>query len=81
MSTSLNWISVKDRLPEPGQLVLTWRPTGWRQHKLGIHTYEQDFSATRCDWWIGDTNHMVDDGAVTHWATLPAGPDGGANAE
>lgn len=76
MSTPIKWISVKDRLPEPGLRVLTWNHKGWRRYKLGIHNYERDYSATKCDWWIGDQNHRVDDGYVTHWAELPPGPGG-----
>ena len=72
MSTQqkIEWIKATDRLPEPGQLVLTWYPKGWRQHKLGLHTYERNFPGTGCDWWIGSQNHMVHDGSVTHWARI-----------
>lgn len=79
MSTPINWISVEDRLPEPGQRVLTWRPGAWRDYCVGLHRYERDYARTKLDWWIGQgsgDNWALRDNRVTHWAPLPDGPGG-----
>ena len=61
------WISVKDRLPDDGQLVLTWN-----QEDVNVDVYA----------WIGDyygigfmKDLMTEGFKVTHWMALPDPPE------
>ena len=64
--TIQEWISVDDRLPEMGQIVLV---SGKR------HATSGQFTGTRSDprhwWWKGNTYKYV-----THWMPLPQPPKG-----
>ncbi len=67
------WISVEDRLPEPGQRVLWWLS---KRQQVAL-TYIGDHSASR---W---PNPWARDKGVTHWMPLPEPPPGqrGASGE
>lgn len=61
----MQWISIEERLPRPGELVLAWCT-------LGV-VFGYGFAK-----WIPEHNVFVDEvGAavrVTHWTMLPAPP-------
>ena len=70
----INWISVKDRLPKDGERVITWTDLYrdlsplYEKLSIGIHTYFSEYAHDPEAWWIGGTNHLVEDGVITHWA-------------
>lgn len=67
---SEEWISVKDRLPEEGTLVLTYGPNGIPTYKVD---YKIDFPAENPPYVWG--NQLVDEyEIVTHWMPLPEPP-------
>lgn len=65
--TVQEWISVKDRLPEHGDIVVVW------------HTYmEHPFVCQwdeRSDCWI-DNKWIFGRNTITHWCYLPQPPKG-----
>ena len=66
--TVQEWIPVKDRLPEHGDVVMVW------------HTYmERPFVCQwdeRSDCWIDD-KWAFGRNTITHWCRLPQSPKGG----
>lgn len=58
------WISVEDKLPEDGQLVLSVR----RGDCFDLCFYDHGTSM----WWIDDATYSVK--MITHWMPLPAPP-------
>ena len=63
------WISVKDRLPEFGENVLTYSP-------------EEKVSPKYCNAYIGENGEWIERsfferplGKVTHWMPLPEPPE------
>lgn len=75
------WISVKDRLPDPGQEVLVIAH-GWSNRLLYIGSYQKVGAET--SWLTGVTSKASDwllwgwcylrDPEVTHWRELPDPP-------
>lgn len=65
------WVSVHERLPEPGETVLIWLHGGPDVAWLGLATDQQ--KAWCHDYW--DTRIPVADGIITHWHPLPPPPD------
>ena len=59
------WISVKDRLPEDGQIVLTYK-----NGICDIQTYEARRNGWLCKGWFWSM------ATVTHWMTMPQPPKG-----
>jgi hypothetical protein len=81
-TTCIRWISIKDatkdRWPEDRQRVLTYCPRRKYANvdvSISVHTFYEEFSASRERWFIGDTNHLADEMDITHWAKLPRGPE------
>ena len=66
---SSGWISVTDRLPEPGQMVLVYCRSRMCTEHVTVSTYMKDYSHTRCCYW----SRRVRD--VTHWMPLPTPPE------
>lgn len=69
----MQWISVLDRLPEPGVDVLVFAS------KSGAYEFEfatlSNYEDEGRRWWlIGCENVPVDDNVVTHWCPL-VGPN------
>jgi hypothetical protein len=58
------WISVSERLPEPGMPVLCAMPSG------SVEVRRKREYAGFWEWWDGD----IDEIAVTHWMPLPQPP-------
>lgn len=63
--TVQEWISVKDRLPEDGQSVLTCK-----NGICEIQTYEKRRNGWLCKGWFWSM------ATVTHWMPLPQPPKG-----
>lgn len=57
------WIAVTERLPRPGQLVLSWAPDANGEQ------YNLDFVSNEWAEWTSDE-------PVTHWMSLPQPPQG-----
>lgn len=67
----MEWISVKDRLPEDHQRVLTYDPQAYC--RVDIHKFYLDYGRSSGPWFIGDQNHHLPGGmSITHWAELPS---------
>jgi len=75
------WISVKDKLPEPKEYVLLWLPSvgtgctaiGCRDTPIG--TKNSDYYAdSNTDWYARQYRYR--DYEVTHWMPLPEPPNG-----
>ena len=62
--TGQEWISVKDRLPEHGESVLTYK-----NGIVDIQMYEKNRNG-----WISD-NWFWSMATVTHWMPIPAPPE------
>ena len=66
--TVQEWISVKDRLPEPWEQVLIYS-----RHDFCESAFYIGVPGKWCSTW----NHeMLDADSVTHWMPLPAQPKG-----
>lgn len=65
-----NWISVKDRLPEIGKLVLTLDRWG-HIHDRALYRFNSGFMCFQPDGLIPDRH------GVTHWMPLPKPPEEG----
>ena len=63
--TVQEWISVEDRLPEDGQIVLTYK-----NGICDIQTYEARRNGWLCKGWFWSM------ATVTHWMTMPQPPKG-----
>lgn len=64
----MEWISVKDRLPEPTDQVTVWIPEDNRVLPCWyMHNAFEVYSIARQDWF---TPH----GEITHWMPLPEPP-------
>ncbi len=83
------WINVKDRLPEPGQIVLVYQIYSWARFEEGAavtigricpsnHPH-WEFQHYRPDFRNGTVidNDIICPGSeyVTHWMPLPEPPD------
>jgi hypothetical protein len=62
------WISIHERLPEPGQRVVVWQDDPWLEPS--DHCEIAFFNAID-DWYLGDGYNAL---SVTHWMPLPDGP-------
>ena len=63
----MEWISVKDRLPEEGDTVLGW--------ERGYYTVVERH---RNGWYWGRDEWIADEGGtITHWQPLPEPPEVG----
>jgi hypothetical protein len=75
----MNWISVKDRLPEVDSYVLCWGDTShkWgralRKVKVRYLSPEVIEWQEYCDVKCVGLQYIID---VTHWMSLPKDPDG-----
>jgi len=58
------WISVKERLPDDGERVLTWGSRGYLFCEVAYRAYDE--------WWRSMDGIWLFD--VTHWMSLPEGP-------
>ena len=66
--TVQEWISVKDRLPEHGDVVVVW-------HTYMVHPFVCQWDE-RSDCWI-DNKWTFGRNTITHWCYLPQPPKGG----
>jgi hypothetical protein len=62
---NMEWISVKDRLPQMGEDVLCF------SMKRIFHSWWDNISSS-CDWYDIQNNWIIED--VTHWMPLPEQP-------
>ena len=62
------WISVEERLPEPGQMVLVYCNSRMHTMHVTVSTYMQTYSKVRRCYWSRRIKN------VTHWMPLPAPP-------
>jgi hypothetical protein len=75
----MNWISVEDRLPEPGSRVLMYCTHMY--HRPEDYTVEEGWFGTLNDmpdrWYILTDSCCNDDeeGEVTHWMPFPERPE------
>jgi hypothetical protein len=65
----MEWISVKERLPQIGQCVLVWKV--WHGHKLAVY---DDDAATHRRLIRRDRQWWNDGEQITHWMPLPDPP-------
>ena len=65
----MNWIDIKDALPEIGQEVLVYRGN-CRGNLMNVYTYLGD------DMWEDDYGYWqhADGEGITHWMPLPEPP-------
>ena len=73
----MDWISIKDRLPKDGELVLLYGvKEGCGLYSVGhiLHQNEQWYDAGDGWCWLGNNNDSFT-GWVTHWALLPEKPN------
>jgi hypothetical protein len=65
----MEWISVEDRLPADGEVIMCWAGEGKNQRKnlLQLVTYVQN------KWIYGSYSNFI--GGVTHWMPLPEPPE------
>ena len=71
----MNWISVKDQLPEEGETVLCYRKiivSGWLCKNYCPN--EKKRKGWHCDW-SGIERSMFKRFPVTHWMPLPNPPE------
>ena len=63
-----DWISVKDRLPEPGEYILVYCPT-------------RKYAPVWLGWYWEDFFYLFeqDDDDVTHWMPMPKPPQEATN--
>lgn len=89
-----DWISVKDRLPEEGQVVLLYvlNPCGDNDIFIGHWKYRRGFGEKQATFeWRANTpmqsgSYVIDENGtlyleprkVTHWMPLPEPPEGPA---
>lgn len=66
----MEWISVKDKVPEMNVLVLTY---GNYEYVVGFLDEDKKWSAKDSDHETGEP-WLRDHGAVTHWMPLPKSP-------
>jgi hypothetical protein len=66
------WISVKDRLPDDQEEVLTC----WLEEKMiQVQTYYLEYAGSGPWWMFGWQNHLLSAGHITHWMPLPELPE------
>lgn len=70
----MRWISVKDRLPEDRQKILTYWPAG--HTPIQVQTFYLQYGTSGPWWMFGWHNHLLKDGNITHWMPLPDPPTG-----
>ena len=69
------WISVEDRLPEDGELVLVLASGKPCENITLVDAYEMaEYSRDNNRGWILETYPMWEDAKVTHWMPLPEPP-------
>lgn len=66
----MEWISVKDRLPEPSY-ILVWAPEYQNQAMVAMYTETKDGLGF---WDFDEWNDNSIEEYVTHWMPLPAPP-------
>jgi len=69
----MNWINVKERLPEEGDYLAYWWNPADRLHEFRVA------GLFRGDWYIN--NNGPHRNLITHWQPLPAPPPGGGKEE
>lgn len=70
----MSWISVKDRLPKPGELYLVWHIS----NEVEIFHYDYIYGGKKLCFYRDDENGypVEEDDWVTHWMPLPEPPSG-----
>ena len=76
------WISVKDRLPEPGEQVLLiaygWSDTtvyiGCLKHMEPVTSWLTGITSAESEWHIQGWSYLKEP-VVTHWMPLPCPPE------
>ena len=72
-STQPKWISVEERLPEHGEVVMVWAKAKPDEEALPRDILS--FASYWCDdGWVVDFIDDTDDITVTHWMPLPEAP-------
>lgn len=68
----MSWISVKDRLPDPGELYLVWSTYSG----VEIFHYDYIYGGKKPCFYKDDENGypINEDDWVTHWMPLPKSP-------
>lgn len=64
---SRQWVSVEDRLPEPGQEVLLYNKHSVRHYEIGWLRKKKGDGKSR--WAL--SNGFVEDDDITHWCAIP----------
>lgn len=64
---SHQWVSVEDRLPEPGQEVLLYNNNSIRRYEIGWLRKKKGDDKSR--WAL--SNGFVEDDDITHWCAIP----------
>lgn len=64
---SHQWVSVEDRLPEPGQEVLLYNNNSVRRYEIGWLRKKKGDGKSR--WAL--SNGFVEDDDITHWCAIP----------
>ena len=67
----MRWISVKDKLPNDHQEILTYWP-GYDQ--IQVQRFYLNYANLGPWWMFGWQNHSVEAGRITHWMPLPSPP-------
>lgn len=75
-SAQPRWIAVSERLPEDGtQVLFCWWNRGVCCQELGIFRTEEWISERTEGWDDDAVKFPVESEAVTHWMSLPHGPN------
>jgi hypothetical protein len=76
-SLRIRWVACSEQMPAERELVLLY--THVPTHHSGREWKGQDVGFHDGGFWIeGDSSTEISEGKVTHWAELPANPDGSA---
>ncbi len=69
MTNKLEWVSVKDRLPEIKGRYLCYSPS-WKRN-IQVINFDEYTKGSRKRFWLGGRESLT----ITHWQKLPEFPD------
>lgn len=67
----MEWISVKDRMPEDGRRVLCWNN---QQHTQTIQVYNEEYGCWDAEDG-DDSEYSCKSETISHWCYMPGNPN------